>query len=451
MADDSSQHPSPTASPNGPRSVTVVGAGLAGSQSVTELRRSGFTGQVTLLGAEGVEPYDRPPLSKELLSRTEPAWLRDELGVDLVEADVRRDSPATGLELTADGVRVHLAGSVVVADAAVLATGARAVRVPGWDSALTLHTAADAATLRAALVPGARLVVVGAGWIGAEVAGVAARHGVHVTVVEAASAPLAAALGPAVGALTVPWYEAAGVRLVVGVGVVAVHPDAVELADGEVVPADVVLAAVGARPASAWLAPTLPLTPDGSVEVDEHYRVLADGRARTDLVAVGDLARRRSRRHGWVPGGHWDGALRGPAVAVQSLLTGRDIPDQRLDVNPAHANLDAFSADAHPSDARPADAPPADPAPYVFSTQLGHELTLHGMPGARDDVVLRQGDVGFTALWFTPGTDELTAVLAADRPRDVAAARKLFTGTSLPRLDRATAADAARPLRDALR
>lgn len=434
MADDSSQHPSPTASPeqtaspDGPRSVVVVGAGLAGSQSVTELRRSGFTGQVTLLGAEGVEPYDRPPLSKELLTRAEPAWLRDELGVDLAAADVRLDSPATGLELTADGVRVQLAGGAVVADAAVLATGARAVRVPGWDSALTLHTAADAATLRAALVPGARLVVVGAGWIGAEVAGVAARHGVHVTVVEAATAPLAAALGPAVGALTVPWYEAAGVRLVVGVGVVAVHPDAVELADGEVVPADVVLAAVGARPASAWLAPTLPLTPDGSVEVDEHYRVLADGRARTDLVAVGDLARRRSRRHGWVPGGHWDGALRGPAVAVQSLLAGQDVPD-----------------------ARPADAPPADPAPYVFSTQLGHELTLHGMPGARDDVVLRQGDVGFTALWFTAGTDEVTAVLAADRPRDVAAARKLFTGASLPRLDRATAADAARPLRDALR
>lgn len=428
MADDSSQRPSPTSSSGGLRSVVVVGAGLAGSQSVTELRRSGFTGQVTLLGAEGVEPYDRPPLSKELLTRTEPAWLRDELGADLAAADVRLDSPATGLELTADGVRVHLAGDAVVADAAVLATGARAVRVPGWDSALTLHTAADAATLRAALVPGARLVVVGAGWIGAEVAGVAARHGVHVTVVEAATAPLAAALGPAVGALTVPWYEAAGVRLVVGVGVVAVHPDAVELADGEVVPADVVLAAVGARPASAWLAPTLPLTPDGSVEVDEHYRVLADGRARTDLVAVGDLARRRSRRHGWVPGGHWDGALRGPAVAVQSLLAGRDVPD-----------------------ARPTDAPPADPAPYVFSTQLGHELTLHGMPGARDDVVLRQGDVGFTALWFTAGTDEVTAVLAADRPRDVAAARKLFTGTSLPRLDRATAADAARPLRDALR
>lgn len=453
MADDSSQHPSPTSSPppadarptdpgadvpRPPRSVVVVGAGLAGSQAVTELRRSAFTGQVTLLGAEGVEPYDRPPLSKELLTRTEPAWLRVELGVDLDAADVRLDSPATALELTADGIRVHLEDGVVAADAAVLATGARAVRVPGWDSALTLHTAADAATLRAALVPGARLVVVGAGWIGAEVAGVAARHGVHVTVVEAAAAPLAAALGSVVGALTVPWYEAAGIRLVVGVGVVAVHRDAVELADGEVLPADVVLAAVGARPASAWLAPTLPLTADGSVEVDEHYRVLADGRARTDLVAVGDLARRRSRRHGWVPGGHWDGALRGPAVAVRSLLAGRDVPDAR-------------PADAPSPGTQSSDAPPADPAPYVFSTQLGHELTLHGLPGAGDDVVLRPGDPGFTALWFTPGTEELTAVLAVDRPRDVAAARRLFTGTSLPRLDRATAADAARPLRDALR
>lgn len=436
MADDPSQHPSPTATPRPaepsgpharpatPRSVVVVGAGLAGGQTVTELRRQGFAGPVTLLGAEGVEPYDRPPLSKELLTRTEPAWLRDELGVDLGSADVRLDSPATGLELTADGVRVRHADGAVVADAVVLATGAHAVRVPGWDPALTLHTAADAAVLRTALVPGARLVVVGAGWIGAEVAGAAARHGVHVTVVEAAAAPLAAALGTEVGTLTVPWYAAAGIRLRTGTGVVAVHPDAVELADGEVLPTDVVLAAVGARPTSAWLGAALPLTPDGSVEVDERHRALAGAQVlHPGLVAVGDLTRRRSPRHGWVPGGHWDGALRGPAVAVRALLD---------------------PADDDPTDPR------SDPAPYVFSTQLGHELTLHGLPGAQDDVVVRRDGDGFTALWFTPGTEELTATLTVDRPRDVAAARKLFAGTSLPRLDRATAADPARPLRDAL-
>ncbi|MET0432791.1 MAG: oxidoreductase C-terminal domain-containing protein, partial [Cellulomonas sp.] len=140
---------------------------------------------------------------------------------------------------------------------------------------------------------------------------------------------------------------------------------------------------------------------------------------------VGDAARRRSARHGWVPGGHWDAALRGPAVAVAGLL-GREAAESDL-------------------------------APYVFSTQLGHELALYGLPGAGDDVVLRgdpAGDEGWTALWFAPGgpegTGTLTAVFAVDRPRDVGAARRLLAGVALPVLDRARAADPAVPLARAL-
>lgn len=396
-----------------------MGAGLAATRAAVALREQGFDGRVTVLGAEGVAPYDRPPLSKELLRRTEPAWLRDELGAGLeVADDVRLAEPATGLRVGDGSVTVHTAVGQVTADAAVLATGAHAVRPPGWDAALTLHTAADAAALRQLLEPGARLVVVGAGWIGAEVAGVAAASGVHVSVVEAAAAPLAGALGE-VGALTAPWYRAAGVRLITGARVVTVTRDAVELAEGEVLRADVVLAAVGARPTSAWLGDALRVSADGSLAVDAGYR-LFDGPP--DVVAVGDLARRRSPRHGWVSGGHWDGALRGPEIAVRSLLGGVAAQDG--------------------SD---------DPAPYVFSTQLGHELNLYGQPGPGDDVVLR-GDPteDFTILWFSGGT-ELTAVLAVDRPRDVAAARRLFSTPVLPRLDRTVAADPARPLRDAAR
>ncbi|WP_370634425.1 oxidoreductase C-terminal domain-containing protein [Actinotalea sp. Marseille-Q4924] len=135
------------------------------------------------------------------------------------------------------------------------------------------------------------------------------------------------------------------------------------------------------------------------------------------VVALGDLARRRSARHGWVPGGHWDGALRAPGVAVRRLLGGAP---------------------------QPAD----DLAPYVFSTQLGHELGLYGAPAADDDVVVR-GDVegAFSVLWFAAGTDRLTAVLAVDRPRDVAAARKLFAGATLPHLDRDVVAEEGQPLR----
>lgn len=403
-----------------PRCVVVVGGGLAAAGTVAALRAEGFGGRLTVLGAEGIPPYDRPPLSKELLSRPEPVWLSADLGLDLAAADdVRLAEPATALTTDGDGFTVRTAAGEVVADAVVLAAGAHAVVPAGWAGARTLHTAADADALRPLLTPAARLVVVGAGWIGAEVAGVAAAAGVQVTVVEAAAAPLAAALGPAVGALTLPWYAERGVRLITGTPVTDVAPDAVRLADGEVLQADVVLVAVGARPSSGWLRDVLPLAADGSVLVDEAYRTVGGP---AGLLAVGDLARRRSPRHGWVPGGHWDGALRGPAIAVRALL-GRD-----------------------PSDA------PHDPAPYVFSTQLGHQLTLYGQPAASDDVMLRGDPAGaFGALWFTAGTDELTAALSVDRPRDVAAARRLFAGPALPRLDRAAAADADRPLRDAVR
>lgn len=410
----------PAATSPAPRSVVVVGAGLAAAHTVSALREQGFDGTVTVLGAEGVEPYDRPPLSKELLDRTVPAWVREETGADVATADVvRLADPATGLRLLDDGVLVTTSGDEVRADAAVLATGAHAVRVPGWDTALTLHTHEDAGRLRPLLRPGARLVVVGAGWIGAEVAGVAAAAGVEVTVVEAAAAPLAAALGPEVGDRTRAWYGTAGIRLLTSTPVATVRPGRVELADDRVLEADVVLAAVGARPTSAWLDGSLPLAPDGSVRVDEHHRVLLDEGALDRVVAVGDLAARRSPRYGWVPGGHWDAALHGPATAVRTLLTGGTQP-----------------------------AP--DPAPYVFSTQLGHELGLHGLPRAGDEVVLRGDAAGWTAVWFAPGTPEVTAVLAVDRPRDVAAARRLLSGPALPRLDRERVADAGRPLKAAV-
>lgn len=415
--------PGPTGAPGELRRVVVVGAGLAGAATVRALRDQGFAGQVTVLGAEGLAPYDRPPLSKQLLSRSEPVWLVDDLGLDLAAADeVRLAEPATALSAGTGHdhpLSVRTTAAELPADAVVLACGATAVRPAGWAGALTLHTAADAARLRAALRPGARLVVVGAGWIGAEVAGVAAAAGVEVTVVEAADAPLATALG-GVGALTGAWYAEAGVRLLTGARVTGVTAGAVTLAGGETLAADVVLVAVGARPATDWLGGALPREPSGALRTDGGFRVLG-GPPR--VVAVGDVALRASERHGWVPGGHWDAALRGPAVAVRALLG------------------DAGAG------TRPAD----DVAPYVFSTQLGHELSLHGQPGPADDVVLR-GDPAHPAgaLWFAAGTDRLTAALALDRPRDVAAARRLFTGPELPHLDRVRAADADRPLKDAV-
>ena len=383
---------------------------------------------MTVLGAEGLAPYDRPPLSKELFTRTSPAWLRESLGTDLAAADdVRLAESATGLTPRPDGVRVRTSAGAIDADAVVLATGARPV-LPGRWHARTLRTASDAAALRDAVGPGTRFVVLGAGWIGAEVAGVAAAAGARVTVVEAGAAPLASALGATVGARTAQWYRDSGIELLVDSPAAAVDEGShrVRLTDGSVLEADVVLAAVGARPDTDWLAMSLPVRPDGYLTVDARWQVPGThGR----VAAVGDVARRPSARHGWVGGGHWDAALRGPDLAVRTLLLG---------------------ADAGPL------PPTGDPAPYVFSTQLGHDLGLLGLPGRQDDLVVREAGRGWTALWFSrdstgePAGAVLTAVLAVDTPRDVAAARKLFAGTALPRLDRDRAADPGIPLRELL-
>ena len=413
--------PTPTP-PATPSEVLVVGAGLAGLRTVAALREHGYDGPVRVLGAEGVPPYDRPPLSKHLLDRTAPTWLADDLGHDLqsLADDVHLGRPARGLRpLPGGGATVLTDDGELSAPCVVLATGARAVRLPGWDAALTLHTVADADALRAALGPGPRrLVVVGAGWIGAEVAGVTAAAGHDVTVLEARDAPLTTALGTHVGALTAGWYAAAGVTLRTGTSVAAADGSGVRLDDGTHLPADAVLLAVGARPATAWLQGALP-DRRGAVPVDERYRVLGPGGPLPGLHAVGDVAVRRSARHGWVPGGHWDEALRGPDVLVRHLL---GLPVEE----PEHA-------------------------PHVFSTQLGHDLTMFGLPDVDDPVTLL-GDPagpGWTALWHRGPT--VTGALVVDRPRDVGAARRLFARDGLPQVALPTRGDVPEDLRTLLR
>lgn len=392
-----------------PADVLVVGGGLAALRTVAALREHGHDGPVRVLAAEGVDPYDRPPLSKHLLDRTSPAWLADDLGHDLhaLADEVHLARPARRLRpLPGGGAVVGTDDGDVRASCVVLATGAHAVDVPGW-AARTLHTAADADGLRAALGPGPRrLVVVGAGWVGAEVAGVTAAAGHDVTVLEARDAPLATALGERVGALTAPWYAAAGVDLRTGVRVAGADVDGVRLTDGARLPADVVLVAVGARPATAWLADAVPLR-GHAVPVDESYRVLGATGPLPGLLAVGDVAVRRSARHGWVAGGHWDEALHGPDVLVRRLL-GVPVTDP-------------------------------EPVPYVFSTQLGHDLTMFGLPAADDRATVLgdpasadAGGAGWTVLWSRG--DVVTGALVVDRPRDVGAARRLFARADLPRV-----------------
>ncbi|SED66653.1 NAD(P)/FAD-dependent oxidoreductase [Ruania alba] len=400
-----------------PNRILVVGAGLAGLRTAAELRAAGFTGHLRVIGAEPHLPYDRPPLSKELLSHPEPTWLADDLDQDLsaLADDLHLSTTADALHVgttTDDPVIVQTTSGDFEADAVVAATGSRAVQPADWSGTFTLHSLEDAADLRARLVPGASLIVIGAGWIGAEVAGVAAGAGCDVTVLEAGPAPLARQLGTELGARTIDWYAAQGVRLRTDTPVASVRSAVVTLATGEVLTADVVLCAIGARPSTGWLEPSMPLTASGHLPVD------GTGRSMHPRVwAVGDVAARTHPLFGSVPGGHWSAALTDPVPLARALV--------------GHAPAEDT----------------AEPAPYVYSTQLGHHLTVFGR--LTDDQLTR-GDL--TQAWTTLCFDgeHLVGAVIADAPREVGAVRKLLSRGSLPRLDRTLAADPATPLRRAV-
>ena len=251
-------------------------------------------------------------------------------------------------------------------------------------------------------MPGARVVVVGAGWIGAEVATAAAAAGCDVVVVEGAPGPLWTALGE-VGELTRPWYDAAGVRLRTSTAVERVADDGVVLVGGEVLPADVVVVGVGARPETGWLEGS-GLELDRGVVVDEHLAASWPG-----VVAVGDCAARWSPRYAArLRVEHWDEALHAPAAAVSTLL-GTPV--------------------VH------------DPPPSFWSEQLGHRLQHVGVASGADQVVHRADGSG--TGWLREG--RLVAWLAVDRPREQAQARKRLGDV----VDPARLADPSLGLREA--
>jgi 3-phenylpropionate/trans-cinnamate dioxygenase ferredoxin reductase subunit len=273
--------------------VAVVGASLAGLRTVEALRREGFEGRITVIGAEASLPYDRPPLSKQFLvddwEEEKLALARD--GVEELKADWKLGVAA--LSLDTDARRLTLSdGTAVEADAIVLATGTRARRLPfGQDlsGVLELRNLADARTLREALSNSPRVVVVGAGFIGMEVAASCRQKGCEVTVVEPLSAPLIRGLGPVLGERVADRHREAGVIFKLGVGVEGFDGTdcvtGVRLTGGEVLPAEVVIVGVGAAPATEWL--------DGAaLEIDNGVLCDATGSTgREGIFALGDCAR----------------------------------------------------------------------------------------------------------------------------------------------------------------
>jgi len=376
--------------------IVVVGGGLAAARSCEQLRREGFAGELTLVGAEKHPPYDRPPLSKEILLGTkEHSPLRFDptaLGVQL-----RLGTAATGVDVGAQVL--HTTGGDVGYDGLVVATGATPVRLPGAGEQLTLRSLDDALALRSRLQPGARVVVIGASWIGAEVATAALVRGCRVTCLEAGPAPLAQALGDEVGGVLLDWWR--GVDLRLGTKVAAIIPAGVALSDGSELPGDVVVVGVGVRPETRWLASSV-LELDRGVVVDEHLRASVPG-----VVAVGDVAARWSPR--WqtrLRVEHWDDAVMAPVVAAKALVAD--------DPGPAH-----------------------DPVPYFWSDQFGHKVQYVGHHTAQDRMLWRgpPEDGGWAVAWLDP-QGRLSAVLTVDRPKDIAQARKAITAGVTPDPDR---------------
>lgn len=336
----------------------VVGASLAGLRAVQAARKAGFPGQITLIGAEEHLPYDRPLLSKAFLSVGHghdlvPYADEDTLRKDF-EVDLRLGTPAQALDTATQ--EVHVAEGPVCYDALVVTTGATPHTLPGTEGIVGVHplrTLEDAHAIRSALGAGARTVVVGAGFVGSEVASAARRRGLPVTLVEAAESPLSRPFGSEVAAVCADLHRAHGTDLRLGTGVAGVESDrgqvtGVRLDDGTVLPADLVVTGIGVQPATAWLHGSgLPLHPDdGGLQCDSTLcagvpRVYGAGDVAHAINPLfdGDLMRPE----------HWTTAAEQAAVAARHALD-------------------------------PAAATPHTSVPYFWSDWYEHRIQFTGTP-----------------------------------------------------------------------
>ena len=384
--------------------VVVVGASLAGVQAADTLRENGFDGRLVLVGAEPHLPYDRPPLSKEVLAgsgsadETElrPAGHYASQGIELVLG-----TAATGLDL--DRRIVHLADEdapPLPFDGLVIATGAAPRRLSGrseLEGVHVLRTVDDCLAISAALDGSPRVVVVGAGFIGAEVAATCRGRGLDVTVVEALQVPLARAVGPAIGAALAALHREHGVALRTGVGVAGLEGkgrvERVALADGSAVDADLVVVGVGVSPQTGWLDGS-GLTLDNGVVCDAAC-VAAPG-----VVAAGDVARWENRLFGGLMRvEHWTNAVEQGTAAANSLL--------------------ATAAGEEPQ--------PFAPVPYFWSDQYGLRIQYVGASRPGDEMVVVDGaldDRRFVAVYGRDG--RIVAALAVGRARKLMAYRRMI-------------------------
>jgi 3-phenylpropionate/trans-cinnamate dioxygenase ferredoxin reductase subunit len=386
-----------------PEHVLVVGAGLGGLRTVEQLRARGYEGRISLVGAEVHAPYDRPPLSKQVLTGD---WPPERTTLRTVE-ELENLGVRTHLGLRAVALRpdeVELSdGATLHADAIVVATGVVARRLPDQpDTVHTLRTLDDALALRAALETIGSLLVVGGGFIGAEVAGSARSRGVEVTVLEALPAPSSRALGPRLGALNGRLLTEGGVDLRTGVRITGFVDGGVALEDGGTVTADAVVVGIGGVPDLGWVEGVdtsrgLPCGPSGRVQ------------GLVGVWAVGDVACWDGHRSE-----HWTNA------GDQAAVVARDIVGER---------------------------PPPATVPYFWSDQFGLKIQLIGRPEGATDVLplhgtgLDGGPVRGTVAGYLAG-DRLVAVAGFGAARMIARYRALVADGA----DRAAAVELAATL-----
>ncbi len=385
--------------------IVVVGASLAGLWACESLRGGDYSGNITLIGAEPHRPYDRPPLSKAVLKgemEPERILLRKPDELDKLGLDLRLGSTAVALDAESRTVTLG-SGEAIAADGVIIATGSAPRPLPGQpdlDGVMMLRTLDDSLALRRRLEGRPRVVVIGAGFIGLEVAASAAQSGCTVTVLEGAPAPLMRGLGAEMGEVVARVHARNGVDVRCGVQVGQIEGDAgrvtgVRLGDGEFVPADVVVVGIGVSPATEWL--------DGSgLEVRDGI-VCADSLcAAPGIYAAGDCARWVNNLFGEAGEEmrveHWTNAAEQGSAAARNLLA---------------------ELAGEPST-------PYAPVPFFWSDQFDSRIQFVGRAHGDDEVQVILGDVDdkFVAMYGHGG--RLRGVLGVGMPKPVMRMRKLI-------------------------
>jgi 3-phenylpropionate/trans-cinnamate dioxygenase ferredoxin reductase component len=413
-----------SASCSTPRSIVVVGASLAGASAADALRRQGYDGELILVGAEREAPYERPPLSKAVLAGSENeslVFLRPADWYEEQRIELRLGVRAVGLDATAGAVLLGDASSIkrLLYDRLLIATGAipRTLDIPGarLPGVHYLRALDDARAISTNLLAGGPVVVVGAGFIGAEVASACRARGLAVTVIEPLSAPMARALGDEVGGLFADLHRAHGVDLRLGEGVTELrgngHVEEVVTSSGARIAATTVIIGVGVRPAESWLAGSGLALADG---------VLVDACCATNLpgiYAAGDVARWPHHPTGGnetlVRLEHYDNAIRQAETAARNML-GEQI---------------AYS-----------------PVPYFWTEQFGWMAQYIGYARRWGQLVYRGDPASGAGAIFSLDAGRLRAVLSINRPRDLGALRKLVGAGA--QVDPALLADESLDLRE---